>query len=162
MDKKLFREKSVEKISAPEHLNEYIKVIKFRMWPVFIVLILMLTSVLFWIDSKNSSIYLRTAGQCENGVLTCYVKEEDYDDLLRLQEHIVVCTVNKDTFSDEYNDLISISEKPVELDDKTDSYLLHISDFEDDEWAYVVTWQTNLPDGVYKTLIYGNKNKTVR
>ena len=53
MDKKLFREKSVEKISAPEHLHEYIKIISFQMWPVFIVIILMLVSILFWINSKS-------------------------------------------------------------------------------------------------------------
>ena len=96
---------------------------------------MILVSIIFWIDSKNSSIYLHTAGESENGILTCYIKEEDQDEVLRLQNCIVVCVAEKNEFSKDYTDLISISEKPVELDDTTDAYLLHISDFEDGDWA---------------------------
>ena len=44
----LFREKSLEKIASPEHIDEYIKVTTPSVWIVLIALIVLLAGILFW------------------------------------------------------------------------------------------------------------------
>ena len=47
-EKSIFREKSLERISAPEQLNDYIKVTKPSVWVVLIATILLIAGALVW------------------------------------------------------------------------------------------------------------------
>ena len=47
-EKKLFREKSVKKISSPEELNDYIRVTTPSVWIVLLALVLLLAGMLVW------------------------------------------------------------------------------------------------------------------
>ena len=44
----LFREKSLERVSSPEQLNDYIKVTTPSVWIVLVALILLLAGILAW------------------------------------------------------------------------------------------------------------------
>lgn len=44
----LFREKSLERVSSPEQLNDYIKVTTPSVWLVLIAVILLLVGILTW------------------------------------------------------------------------------------------------------------------
>ncbi len=48
MDNKLFREKSIEKVSSPEKLDDYIKVVSPGIWLVLVAVIILLLGVLAW------------------------------------------------------------------------------------------------------------------
>ena len=48
MAKQLFREKSIERISSPEQLNDYLKVTKPAVWAVLIAVIVLLAGTILW------------------------------------------------------------------------------------------------------------------
>ena len=55
----LFREKSMERVSSPEELNDYIKVTTPSVWLVLIIAVLLLVGALVWgtlgtVDLKNA------------------------------------------------------------------------------------------------------------
>lgn len=46
--KKIFREKSMERLSGPEELNDYIRVITPSVWAVLIAVVVLLIGILAW------------------------------------------------------------------------------------------------------------------
>ena len=63
-EKSIFRDKSLERISAPEQLNDYIKVTKPSVWVVLIATILLIAGVLVW------AIFGKIEVNTENGTET--------------------------------------------------------------------------------------------
>ena len=70
MKKELFREKSLQKLNAPEQLDEYIRVSRPSVWLLLIAIIIFLIGVCVW----------GFAGQVEStvDVVVCVVGEETY------------------------------------------------------------------------------------
>ena len=52
----LFREKSLERVSSPEQLNDYIKVTTPSVWLVLIAVILLLVGILTWSVSDKVTV----------------------------------------------------------------------------------------------------------
>lgn len=159
MKDKLYRENIAKGISAPEKMNEYIKIIRFHVWPVVLVTILVLTGIIVLMDHLENSLYVFTAGEAHNGILTCYIQESDYKNVMSLKNELaVILTEKKNTDNTDKvygaEKLVEIADKPVELDETYDSYLIHASGFYGFEWVYTACWQTDLPDGVYKVMIF--------
>ena len=48
MDNNLFREKSIERVSSPEKLDDYIKVVSPGVWIVLAAIIVLLLGILAW------------------------------------------------------------------------------------------------------------------
>ena len=63
-EKSIFRDKSLERISAPEQLNDYIKVTKPSVWVVLIATILLIAGALVW------AIFGKIEVNTENGTET--------------------------------------------------------------------------------------------
>ena len=63
-EKSIFREKSLERISTPEQLNDYIKVTKPSVWVVLIASILLIAGALVW------AIFGKIEVNTENGTKT--------------------------------------------------------------------------------------------
>ena len=63
-EKSIFRDKSLERISAPEQLNDYIKVTKPSVWVVLIATILLIAGALVW------AIFGKIEVNTENGTKT--------------------------------------------------------------------------------------------
>ena len=53
MDNNLFREKSLQRVSSPEKLDDYIKVVSPGVWLVLIAVIILLLGVLAWASVGN-------------------------------------------------------------------------------------------------------------
>ena len=49
MEESLFRKNSVEHISSPEQLNDYLRVTSPAIWVVLIAVIILLAGVLIWV-----------------------------------------------------------------------------------------------------------------
>ncbi|MCR5102280.1 MAG: hypothetical protein K6B41_13060 [Butyrivibrio sp.] len=47
-DKNIFREKSIERVSSPEQLDDYIRVISPGIWMVICAILLLLIAILAW------------------------------------------------------------------------------------------------------------------
>lgn len=48
MENSIFREKSIDRISSPEELDDYMKVTSPALWMIFATIILILIAVLVW------------------------------------------------------------------------------------------------------------------
>ena len=79
MDEKrsVFRKKSIARISSPEQLNDYICVSSPSVWLILLSVAVLLAGVIIWGVFGTMNSYLDVCAVSENGVTTCYIKEDD-------------------------------------------------------------------------------------
>lgn len=141
MDKQLFRKSSMDRVSSPEQLNDYVRVSNPSVWVIMAAVIILLIGVCVWGIFGRLETKIESAGICENGVFTCYVNEE------KVRQIKSGMTVNVDGSTLVISE---ISEKPVSVSADMDGYLMHLGDFSEGEWLYEVTAVGTLPDGTYE------------
>lgn len=144
MEKQIFRKASIERVSSPEQLNDYVRVSNPGVWMILAAIIVLLIGVCIWGIFGRLDTKIATAGTCENGIFTCYVTEEK---AAKIQSGM---TVNVD------GNALSVSEisaKPISVSADMDDYLLHLGGFSEGEWLYEVTASSALSDGTYKAEI---------
>ena len=76
MEKNIFREKSVERVSSPEQLDSYLKVTSPRVWVVLCAIIVLLIGVLCWAFVGKIETSETTSCFVEDGILYCYTTED--------------------------------------------------------------------------------------
>lgn len=144
MNKQLFRKTSIERVSSPEQLNDYVRVSNPGVWMILAAVITLLIGVCVWGIFGHLETKILTAGTCENGVFICYVSEEKAE---KIKSGM---TVNVD------GNVLSVSEisaKPIFVSADMDSYLMYLGGFSEGEWLYEVTANSALSDGTYKAEI---------
>ena len=142
----IFRKKSIERVSSPEQLNDYIRVCSPSIWLVIVAVIILLVGVCIWGVLGPLDTTITTAAIVENKALTIYIPEEDISSVL-----------NK-TFTIEGTEYeINASSIPLEpiavRGEDFSEYVLHISGLKLGEWVYAVQCNTGLADGIYKAQI---------
>ncbi len=142
MNKNIFTKKSIQRISSPEQLTDYIKVSNPGVWLILIVIVLMLTGIIVWGAYGHLDTILSTAGVSEDGVYTCYIKEED------IGEVNVGLTVK---IRDSEYTITDISVQPTEITDTSDDYFIHLGNFAVGDFVYEATVDARLEDGIYPT-----------
>lgn len=70
MDNKLFREKSVKKLSSPENLDEYLRVTTPAMWVILIGIMVGVIGLYIWSYFMAINSYAYGDGVVRNGILT--------------------------------------------------------------------------------------------
>ncbi len=70
MAKQIFREKSIERISSPEQLNDYLKVTKPAVWVVLIAVILLLVGMVIWSALTYIGSRVNGSAKVNNGLMT--------------------------------------------------------------------------------------------
>lgn len=73
MNNNLFRKKSLDRISSPEQLTDYIKVSNPSVWIVLGAVVVLLISVLIWSVFGTLPTTLKVTAYVEDGVAVCYV-----------------------------------------------------------------------------------------
>lgn len=144
MDKQLFRKSSIERVSSPEQLNDYIKVSNPGVWMVLAAVIALLAGVCVWGIFGRLDTKIPTAGTCENGVFICYVTGESAEKIKPGME------LNAD------GSLLSVTEisvKPISVNAEMDEYLIYLGNFSEGDWLYEVKASGSLSDGTYKAEI---------
>lgn len=144
MEKQLFRKASIDRISSPEQLNDYVRVSNLSVWMILIAIIVLLIGICVWGIFGQLETKINTAGICENGVFICYVTEE------KIGQIKSGMTINVDG---ESLSVSGISAKPTAVTAETDSYLMYLGGFSNGEWLYEITADTMLSDGTYKAEI---------
>ena len=74
-----FRKTSLDNISSPEQLNDYIKVSNPSIWMVLIALFVFLAAVLVWSITGSMPTTVQTKGVMMGESVLCYVDPEDAD-----------------------------------------------------------------------------------
>ena len=144
MNEQLFRKKSVDKVSSPEQLNEYIKVANPSAWIVLAAIAILLIGVVVWGVVGHLETTLSTAVICENGEAVIYVKEAD------MEKIEIGMTVRVDDM--EYA-ISEISVQPIRVDESMSEYTIHASGLTAGEWVYVAKLNGDITDGVQKAEI---------
>ena len=102
-DQSLFRKKTVDKISSPEQLTEYLKVTSPRMWIILAAVIMVLLAVIVWgilgrMETVKDVKVIVTAGQAQIVTVDGTVIEEGMTVRIDGQEFTVNGTVSDEFF----------------------------------------------------------------
>ncbi len=143
MENQIFRKASIDRVSSPEQLNDYVKVSNPSVWMILSAVIVLLIGVCVWGISGRLDTTVKTAALCENGTLCVYIKEADIPQIAKGME----ITVNGESFT-----VSEVSQAPVSVDG-LDEYLLYKGGFQAGEWVYTAVATADIPDGVYSAEI---------
>lgn len=72
----IFRKKSLDRISSPEEIDDYMKVINPSLWLVMAAIVLLLVAAIVWSITGHIETVLDTAAQAENGQVVVKITEE--------------------------------------------------------------------------------------
>ena len=144
MSDQIFRKKSLDRISSPEQLNDYIRVANPGIWMILAAVVILLAGVCVWGIFGHLDTKTETVGTAKAGKITCYIKETD------------IRNVKKGTpayIDGKEYEIAEISETPVKLKEGQ----LESAAFAVDESVYTATIHTGLADGIYKVELVTNR-----
>ena len=144
MNKQIFRKKSVDRMSSPEQLNDYIKVTNPGVWMALAAIVILLIGVCVWGVFGKLETKLPVAAVSQDGQTVLYVKE---DNIASVRENMSVYV------GDETYKVTSVSAQPVAVTEEISEYARHTGELSIGEWVYIVQIDGNMPDGAYKAQI---------
>lgn len=144
MNKQIFRKKSVDRMSSPEQLNDYIKVTNPGVWMVLAAIVILLVGVCVWGVFGKLETKLPVAAVSQYGETVLYVKE---DNVASVKENMRVY------IGDETYKVVSVSVQPVTVTEEISEYARHTGELSIGEWVYIVPIDGNMPDGVYRAQV---------
>lgn len=144
MNNQVFRKKSMERVSSPEQLNDYVRVSNPGVWMILIAVIILLIGICIWGIFGHLDTRLEAVGICKDGKIVCYVSDSDIEE---------VRTGMKLTVDSAEYEITGISSDPFCVGDDIDSYAMHIGKLTVGQWVYEVTADADLKDGTYKAQI---------
>lgn len=144
MENQLFREKSMERVSSPEQLHDYIRVSNPGVWVILLAVIVLLTGVCVWGIFGHLDTALTCVCIANGGKSVVYIREAQ---IASVKEGMYV-TVNDQTYG-----IREIGTVPVSVDETFSEYALHTGGLETGEWVYEVKLDAVLPEGVYASNI---------
>lgn len=140
MAERLFREKSIERVSSPEELNDYVRVANPSVWLLLGSVIILLTGVCIWGIFGRLDTKISVNARCKDGMVTCYLREDDAE---KLTSGMTV-TIKDKEYTIEKPELIrvQITEEPSEL--------AYVSGWSQGQSGYAISFPAELPDGTYE------------
>lgn len=144
MEQQIFRGKSVQRLSSPEQLNDYLRVSSPSVWLCLGAIVILLIGVCVWGVFGRLDTTLHTAAIAQGGALTCLIREEDAG---RVKAGMTVSAGGESAA------LSGLSDTPQTVPADTDPYALHVGGLMAGEWVYTAAAPTELPDGVYEGVI---------
>lgn len=144
MNDKIFRKKSIDRMSSPEQLNDYIKVTNPGVWMALAAIVILLVGVCVWGVFGKLETKLPVAAVSQYGETVLYVKE---DNVASVKENMRVY------IGDETYKVVSVSVQPVTVTEEISEYARHTGELSIGEWVYIVPIDGNMPDGVYRAQV---------
>ena len=144
MNNQIFRKKSIDRMSSPEQLNDYIKVTNPGVWMALAAIVILLIGVCVWGVFGKLETKLPVAAVSQDGQTVLYVKE---DNIASVRENMSVYV------GDETDKVTSVSSQPVAVTEEISEYARHTGELSIGEWVYIVQIDGNMPDGAYKAQI---------
>jgi hypothetical protein len=128
MARSIFRKTSIDRVSNPEQLNDYIRVTNPGVWMIMCTVFLLLIGICVWGIFGKLDTTLTVGAVTENGQTVCFVKEADME---ALEEGMQV------RIEEEVYKISNISRQPIQVDDMFAQYLLHVGALVEGEWVYI-------------------------
>jgi hypothetical protein len=76
--KNLYREQSLNRVSSPEQLNDYLKVTKPAVWAVLIAVIVLLVGVMIWSSFAYIASSVSGTAKVQDGTMTVYFEDQTF------------------------------------------------------------------------------------
>ena len=139
----IFRKESVERISSPEQLNDYIRVSSPGVWLVLSAVIVLLVAMVVWSVFGTVESYINVCVVSDGETMLCYVTESDKSRTAEGQQ----------LYIDGKEYTLGEALQPVGAKDALSEYAMHVGSFKKGEWAYPYSVNTTLPAGTYTGMI---------
>lgn len=137
----LFREKSLQKISSPEELDDYVRVTNPGVWMVLGAVVFLLAGFIVWGFLGKISTGIDAVCISNDGISCCYVSEENAA-AIQPGMKIVLSNGNEAT-------VVNMDDQAVEAKDAVTEYAMHVAGFDDGEWIHALEISETFPEGVY-------------
>lgn len=144
MENHLFRQKSMERVSSPEQLHDYIRVSNPSVWVILLAVIILLTGVCVWGIFGHLDTALTCVCIADGSKSAVYIREAQ---IASVGEEMYV-TVNDRTYG-----IQEIGTVPFSVDETFSEYALYTGGLKTGEWVYEVRLDAVLPEGVYEANI---------
>lgn len=146
-NKKVFREKTLERISSPEHLNDYMRVTSPGVWLMLGAIIVLLVGVCVWGVFGHMDTVVKGAAAITDEQAVCYVKEASASAI----------TMNTAlTIDGHAARIVGIGKAPIQLTEEGSEYLLHLGGFSADDRVIALRIETDAPAGEYAVSLVTN------
>lgn len=152
MEQSLFRKESLDKISAPDQLNEYIKIIRPGIWMILASIIIILVGACIWGCVGHMDTKVQTAAVVRDHQAVCYVPEQE---IRSVSEGMPV------EIGETKTKIVKISEEPLEVTGAFGDYAIHLGNYSVGDWVYEAYAETDLKDGTYQAEFVVNSEKPV-
>lgn len=140
----LFRKKSMDSISSPDEIADYIRVANPSIWIILAAIVIFLIGVITWGFFGRLESYFDSAAIAKNGSITAYADE---DQIAEIQVGMEV------EIGGRRYPIVGISEEPVSTSAGFSDYFLELGFFNDDRVIYPLMLEGTLQDGIYKAEI---------
>ena len=143
MNKGIFRQKSIDKVSSPESLNDYVKVASPSVWLILIGIIILLIGVCAWGVMGRLDTKVNVGVICDGSENICYIGESDIDNIKVGQIF--------DVAGNEC-EIVEVSRTPIQGKELS-PLLLHTLNVTEESWVYEAKVKGTLNAGEYGTYI---------
>ena len=140
-DETVFREKSIERLSSPDRLNDYVKLADPGVWFILAAIVMILTGACIFGVFGHLDSTVPGVGIVSGGRMVCLVKKE-YGS--RFGDNMKAKVDGR-----EYAAFLK-SDKPVTVGDTTDGYALYLGNMQPGEWVYEIDVDGDFADGNYE------------
>ena len=140
----IFRKQSIDSVSSPEQLNDYIRSATPSVWFVMTAVIVLLIGVCVWGVFGHLDTRISTGAVASGGTLTVFVPEQ-YEEMMT--EGLTV------TVNDREYVISSVSGALAQVTGDYDVYALHKAGLNVGDFGITATAQTDLPDGSYAAVV---------
>ncbi len=140
----IFRKASLDRVSSPEQLNDYIKVSHPSVWLVLGAVIVMLIGICFWGVFGTLTTTREALVLVQDGKSICYASPEVANSLTPDMEVRIGDSVGK---------IVDIASTPIEITVDFDPYALYLSGIKAGDWVVPVMVDISSQDGAYMAKI---------
>lgn len=144
MKEELFRKKSMDKISSPEQLDEYMKVSNPGVWMILSCIIIFLVGMCVWGIFGRLETTLHVSAVSADGATVCYVRENDRAEVAEGMNVRI---------GEEAYPVQLVSTAPMQVTADFDAYVMHVGNLQTGEWVYEVLLDAGLAEGIYEAEI---------
>ena len=151
-EKTLFRDKSMEQLSAPEELTGYLRVTGPGVWAVLAGLIVLLAGLLIWGIFGRLISTVTVPAKVENGTASCYVLTTD----LKGRDQEIGITIGDISMTADLS-----AAKKITLDASQEPELFSTGYLSAGKNVTILTCETSLQNGYYDAVIITDELKPI-
>lgn len=140
----IFREKSLERVSSPEKLDEYLKVTPIKVWMILGTIIVVLIGVIVWCYFGRLETKVYGACKADGSTCKCYITESDISKINSQYE----IEIDGKQYA-----LGSISNIGIKGEGNFSDFELHLVNAEKSDFLYEVLVKGSVAAGTYKGTI---------